>query len=276
MGIIWSILMSEECEEFEVIENKPYVSFSQLNMCQRCPMQWFYRYVEGIKSPPGIALAKGSAYHKALETNFSQKIQSGVDLPIGDVKDAFVTEYSRIFSEEEVVIQEGESSHEAKDSGVAMVESYFRSGVTKTMQPVSVENKLTVPIPDTEYDLVAVVDLELTNGKVIDHKTASKKWFGNKALLDQQSTTYAIALNREPLNFEFHVMVNEKVPQLYIHPAHRDSEDIAWWLSNVKGLIKEMELLREGAFLPRPDGWWCDKRWCGYYDKCMPHRFRGR
>ena len=34
---------------------KPSLSDTALNMLYRCAMQYFYRYVEGLKIPPGIA-----------------------------------------------------------------------------------------------------------------------------------------------------------------------------------------------------------------------------
>ena len=71
------------------------LSPSSINMFLRCQYQWYLRYVEGLKVPPKSALVVGLAFHKGEEINFSQKVETGEDLPLDDVLDAYDTSLSR-------------------------------------------------------------------------------------------------------------------------------------------------------------------------------------
>ena len=50
-------------------------------MYLRCPRQYYHRYVEGHKEPPGWAMVAGLSGHEALEMNNLTKIDTGEDLP---------------------------------------------------------------------------------------------------------------------------------------------------------------------------------------------------
>jgi len=237
-------------------------------MCARCPQQWYFRYVEGIKSPPGFALLKGSAYHKALEINFSQKIVSGSDLRKNELWEAFDSEFTQLLGSETISPEPFLTEGKVRDSGIAMLGAYYDSGVMKSIFPSKVEEELVVPIEGTDKSLKAIIDLQTTDGRVIDHKTASKKWNDKKVEKDMQSTTYALALGTE-LDFEFHV-VSGVQPVLDIYKVRRTRGHMEWWKRNIHGLLAEMELVASGKFLPRPDNFLCSPDYCGYYKMCMP------
>ena len=66
---------------------KPHFSASQLRMIRGCPLQYFYRYVEGRKIPPGVAMLRGSAVHETVETNLRRKIENDELSPIEEIRD---------------------------------------------------------------------------------------------------------------------------------------------------------------------------------------------
>src|SRR5215471_2585282 len=68
-------------------------SGSSLNTFLRCAKQWEYAYVYRFKRPPKLRMVLGAAAHFAVETDLRQKITTQVDLPVGDVLDAFSTSY---------------------------------------------------------------------------------------------------------------------------------------------------------------------------------------
>lgn len=260
-------------EELEIVEEQTvdHVSFSQMSMCARCPMQWYHRYVEGKKIPPGIALVRGSSYHKALEVNFKQKIDTGNDLSCSELCDIFVTDFDKRTTEEEVIKLPDDSPNEYKDSGVKMVQAYHASDIMKTLQPVSVEQTYLADVPGLSKPIMAVIDLEVTDGRLIDHKTSKSKWSEDKWRNDHQSTTYAIVKELDTVKFEFHVAVATKNPYIQQVPVTRGPEHKAWWIRNMQGLMMEMDLVKSGAFIAKTDGWWCSPNYCGYYNECMPH-----
>lgn len=63
----------------------PHLSYSQLSMYLRCSMQYYYRYVEGLKERPNVSLSVGKGGHAALEWNTKAKIATGSDKPTDEV-----------------------------------------------------------------------------------------------------------------------------------------------------------------------------------------------
>jgi len=65
--------------------DKKYLSFSQLSMFLRCPRQYEFRYIHGLKIPPSGAMVQSKVRHQTLEQNYRQKIQSSKDLRVEQV-----------------------------------------------------------------------------------------------------------------------------------------------------------------------------------------------
>lgn len=74
---------------------RDYQSFSSLNTYSTCGMRYYFRYCEGIKVPPSVAILQGDSVHVGLEVNDKQKIESLVDLPVDDVLDATSTQFEK-------------------------------------------------------------------------------------------------------------------------------------------------------------------------------------
>ena len=77
--------------------DKKHLSFTQINMFLRCARQYEFRYIKGLRRPPSGALILGKSWHKAVELNYSQKIQTEKDLPIEDVQDCFSDAFEEAF-----------------------------------------------------------------------------------------------------------------------------------------------------------------------------------
>ena len=61
---------------------------SSLGTALRCGEQFRRRYIEGERVPPGVAAGRGTGVHKANEVNLNQKVITGTDLKLSDLKDA--------------------------------------------------------------------------------------------------------------------------------------------------------------------------------------------
>ena len=59
-----------------------HLSVTQLKMFLRCPLQYEFRYIKGLKVPPVEAMTLGKSIHSTLEENYKQKIETKKDLPI--------------------------------------------------------------------------------------------------------------------------------------------------------------------------------------------------
>lgn len=59
----------------------PHLSYSQLSMYLRCSMQYYFRYIVGLKDRPKVSMSLGKGGHAALEWNAKKKIKTGEDAP---------------------------------------------------------------------------------------------------------------------------------------------------------------------------------------------------
>lgn len=253
-----------------------HISPSQIAMYLRCPRQWEYRYIDGIIAPPSISLIVGAAYHDALAVNFMQKITSQQDLPLGDVLDAFSTSWDRQLTRrvtvedgeqeefEDVDLQE-ESPGAAKDVGISLVDVYHHA-VAPGIQPVAVERSCEIEIADLK--LVGRIDLEEDNGKIDDHKTSARSKTQDDVDRELQPSAYGL-LVMHPVDFDFHVAVKKKKPEIQIINTRRTAADIVWFLRLAEQV---WALMNTGVYPPNPMGWWCSERFCGYYSMCKGGR----
>ena len=62
---------------------------SGINQYLKCPTQYMFRHLMGIKTPPKAALIIGRAVDDGQTLNFKQKIESKKDEPLDVVMDAF-------------------------------------------------------------------------------------------------------------------------------------------------------------------------------------------
>jgi len=238
-----------------------HVSHSQIEMYLRCPKQWEYRYVEGLKVPPSGALIEGRCYHEALERNFKQKIVTQADMSLDDCLDAFSLAWDSTLIEEEFINWGEKSPGLIKDEGVRLVREY-RLAISPSVLPLKVEELYVSEVAGVKF--VCIVDLEDMSLAVIDHKTSARKYIQDDVDKSLQASAAAFVLNRG-IVFYNHVAVKTKAPQIQIIKTYRTRSDIDWWAAMAAMVVAQM---RTGISPPRPTGWWCSERFCGFYDRC--------
>ena len=59
--------MTEEKIEIKELKPTPALSPTKINTYFKCPREFYYNYVEKLRTPPSIHLIKGSVVHKVLE-----------------------------------------------------------------------------------------------------------------------------------------------------------------------------------------------------------------
>lgn len=189
-----------------------HLSASQITMFQRCPEQYRRRYLLGEKARPGAALIWGSADHYAHEQNFGQKITTGTDIPEEDVKLAFAEGFDRAVDRNggQSEIEWDEKPGTLKDKGVALVGVYHQQ-VSPRIQPVAVEEKFTIHIPQVPVPVIGYVDV-VTEAVGIERKTAGRKESVPKPDWRIQGLIYQ-AVKRMPV--EWHISAKTKVPGVY-------------------------------------------------------------
>ena len=116
--------------QLPVLAEKPALHQSQLGMIYSCPMKYFYRYVEGIKTHPGIALITGTSTHASVESNLRNKMTTGALLDEQTVMDVARDKVNQVWDAEGVQLDAEEREEGEKIiRGRTVDASLFREAV---------------------------------------------------------------------------------------------------------------------------------------------------
>jgi hypothetical protein len=197
-AIPWDVLLPE------------HLSASSLKTYMRCRESWRRKYICKEREASAHYFVWGGAHNFALvETNYAQKITTGVDLPLKDVQEAFVAGV-----EQETAQADGEvdwrewTPGKIKDSGVKLVSAYHTK-VSPTVQPLAVEEKFTVEVPGVPVPLIGYIDVR-EKSKIDDLKTAKTRKVTGGDLF--QSAVYQLA---HPLPVDLHIATKTVTPAVY-------------------------------------------------------------
>ncbi len=241
-----------------------HISVSQIKMFLRCPLQYKFRYIDGLKVPPTSSLTLGKSIHSALEGNYRQKIESKQDLPMDQVTDIFADSWDSQVGE--TTFSEDEKPGDTKDDGVKLVSTYHEK-ISPTIQPKLVEHEFNLNFSNVSYTLKGILDVVDHMGTIIDHKTTKRSMSTEDVESNIQLTCYALAYRSLYGGIEnglrFDVMVRTKVPKLQQIPTTRTEEDIRRFL---KVLAFVSKAIQSGLFYPCEDRMTCN--WCGYKGIC--------
>lgn len=246
---------------------KPHLSISQLTMLARCGEQYRFRYIEGIKAPPGVSLIIGSGTHAAIEADLREKLRTGELLPDAAIADVAADATRERWANDGPVVHEGDPGEgEAVDTAVALAQAHHRQ-LAPQIAPVALERGFVLDLPGFPFDLMGYVDIEEA-ARIRDTKTAAKSPSGPEADQSDQLTLYhldATVRGKSP-TVALDYLVKTKVPKVVTLESTRGPEDHARLLRRVEIAAK---VIQAGAFAPtNPDNWWCSAKWCGYYERC--------
>ncbi len=254
---------------------KPHFSDTQLTMLARCPKQYEFRYIEGIKAPPGVAQLIGTATHKSIAMNLIEKRDKGALLPEAAVSEIAVESLKNEWSGQEPVLQEDEkeagvekTKGEAIDTA-AKLSLLHHHDLAPKIEPVHVERLFRLELKNFPRDLIGYIDIQEPK-TIRDVKTSSKSPAADEADKSLQLTLYGLAAKVvdgvAPSSYALDYLVKKKAPEAKTLTTERTDEDFKNLLRRVEVASK---LVESGIFYPTdPSNWWCSARWCGYYDRC--------
>lgn len=256
-------------------ERRRHVSASQLNMYARCPEQYRRRYVENEIIPPGVAATKGKSVHVGAELNFRQKITTMQDLRPADIVDASVTAFEEstqgglTLNEEEQARGKSVVVGEGKDSVVRLA-SLFAKEVAPEYQPLFVEEKHEIELPDSPRTLLGILDLSAVQADIVDLKTGaramSQQDVDDSIQLSGYSVTYTEVLKQPPRRIVIEDLVDTGKTQKRV--KIETTRDAAARQRFVERAVTTAKAIEAGIFPPGQPGWWCSKRFCGYWETC--------
>jgi hypothetical protein len=249
------------------------LSASSVTTFLRCGQQWFFAYVAGVKSPPALKAIRGIAVHRAVEVDMVQKLDSGVDLPVDDMLDAYDTSW-------ETEIAEGYSGDDKpgtiKDMGYKLVKLYHKT-VAPRIQPYAVELPIQFDINGRiwtgQVDLLeGVVQDDGVKLVVRDTKSTARKPAPNSYLLNM--TGYAVSMRQATGQVEADTVLDYLVAtnNPYYHEVRMGGPITDEQIRQFAGVVESVgESIDAGRFVPNGlVSGACS--WCGYRAMCPAYR----
>jgi len=253
---------------------KRQIHQSMLGMLERCPMQFYYRYVEGIVIPPAVAMVTGTGTHRSVERDMTRKIETGKLEDLDRLKDIAAEAVKAEFSKGVTVDDEEKERPltELRDDSIRTAQelgALHHAELAPTLKPVAVERKWVLNLEGYPYDLGGTLDIQEA-GSIRDTKTSKKTKNQAEADNSQQLTMYALAGKvidqKMPPALYLDNLVALKTPKLVSFPTKRDQQDLDILLRRVERAI---EVIDAGKFMPcDPTNWVCSPKWCGYWTRC--------
>lgn len=247
-------------------EDGKYYSWTQINMMLRCGLQYYYRYLRGIKIPPSAFLTLGRSYDSAVNHNYQQKIISGEDVPIDELTDVF---HEKFFTLRDETDWGEEDPNKVEQKGISLIKIY-RKDLAPLVQPADVQKDIIYGFEELPYSFRTILDLITVDNEVVDNKTASRSYnqddVDNDMQLTAQSLAFRTEYGMEEAGLGFDVAVSTKQPKIQRLRTKRGPEDHMRFLRIVAQVV---EAIRKRVFLPPPPGsWFCHPKWCGYWVTC--------
>lgn len=253
-----------ELEESALQSPRGYISISQIGTFLRCGLQYQFRYVDGLVSPPGAALVEGSSIHAALEVGLREKMDTGKVGPVSVMKDAWYDAWKEKKKEISDWGDDGEQKtiHTVEQRGPFLLTEYHRTNMP-VINPIGVEKRFWSTIGKYNTPVLGYIDLidqdkmDLVEGRtVVDHKVVKSAKSQADADSDPQLTLYAHVSQTNRARFD--CFCKTKTPKIKSIETTRNKKDYLW-LSKIFDRVAEA--INAGMFLPaEPTSWACTHR----------------
>jgi hypothetical protein len=259
-------------EEFDL--PKGYLSPSAVGMYLRCAKQWEFRYVKGMKSPPGVAMIEGGSYHDAVCDSGRLMLCGKEPLSATALHERFVASFDE--KKKEVENWDGEDFDAVVNRAKLVMLRHEMLFQRTCGEVVEVESEVKFEAEGVSIlgyiDLIANPDTKNERKPhIIDFKYSNKS-------LDQDDLRSHIQLGVYSL---------EKGPKVCIVRNDRKEKGqvqvlTATLTKQEQATVKEVLVgvargVTSGAFPPcDPSNWCCSPKWCGYWSRCRGKGRKGR
>jgi CRISPR/Cas system-associated exonuclease Cas4 (RecB family) len=254
-------------------DSKTHLSATQISMYKRCPKQYEFRYIKGLKQPPDSKLIVGISVHKGVEKNYIHKFATKKEENKNVVMDAF----SQEFDEQKKKLDSVEG--DAKDTGYRMLETHYTK-LAPAVQPIAQpEFGFEIQIPGLKRKFVGYIDVLASMLKipavVLDTKTTRRKMSQWDADISGQLTSYVYAVKQ--------VLKKNAIAGLDVVVATKGgineqrfitARDPAQLGSFEKDTLEVERAIDSGLFYPVNDAQTCS--WCGYNSRCFARAVAAR
>jgi PD-(D/E)XK nuclease superfamily protein len=242
------------------IDEEPPLSPSEVNTFFACSARWNFKYRERFPNSTTGALAVGISFHTAQKVNFSQKRETGEDLPLEGVRMVFRDAWNELL--ESTQFRDDEEPDELKACGEALLTKYMDEAAPR-IQPAEVELPVSGMIGGVKVS--GKIDLLDVYGRIIDIKTAGKKpsWIDPNYRF--QVATYKRLEPRASGEARLETVTKTKTIQLVqqtftINQADRQSIETLYPLA--------LQGMRAGIYWPNRASYFCSRDHCPFWRAC--------
>jgi hypothetical protein len=237
------------------------LSPSSANLFRTCGAKWFYHHVRRLPDPKTGALLQGSCFHKALEANFLQKLETRRDLPTAAVVGVYRNAWTVMAPETEFRDDEDPAALRAQGEALTVK---FLDQAAPWIDPAGVELPVSGQIGGVHVR--GFVDLVDVHGRVIDYKTARDKRNPVNPDYRFQLATYIRLVphaSGEAANF---ILTKTKIPECVSSSYTVQPCDLV----AVDRLYPAIQAaIRARVFLPNRAGQRCSRKYCAFWRACQ-------
>jgi RecB family exonuclease len=252
-----------------------HLSASSIAQYLRCPRQWAYVRLFGIKAPPDGGLVRGTAFHAGAEHGMRQKIATGNDpnpAEVADVaRDAAVEglEQAERDAEETGLVEhirdQGMDRGQVIDGSARLAETWAIDAAPH-VAPVAVEQEISAEIAGVTVS--GRLDVVEADG-VRDWKTSGKTPAADDVAKSVQTEIYA-AITQLPISYTYLISGKDKIKVVtYDVPNSMVTAAPALAADTVAHVAAG---IAAGSFPRNRAGWHCSRRWCAFHSRCMSGR----
>ncbi|MGO9566594.1 MAG: RecB family exonuclease [Desulfomonilaceae bacterium] len=253
----------------EQVQEKPHLSYSQINCYMTCPLKYRYNYIDKIEPPfVSSALVFGSCIHEAVGS-FYQSCLEGDSLSPSQVHDVYRQAWESHSKEQTVRFFNGDAVETLTTKAKRMLE-VFHEAFDPSAQIIGIEEPFEVDLGKRMPPLVGWIDaVEMAPDgtvSVIDLKTASKRYSDNTVHSNLQLTCYSLGAKVLGFNgetrFRLDVLLKTQNPELIRYQTTRNDADRERFVKLVKSVWQG---IKKEVFFPKTD-WQCGQ--CPFLDNC--------
>jgi putative RecB family exonuclease len=258
------------------LRQERHVSASAITTYLKCPAQHSHRYIRRTEpSHRAGALAFGTAIHAALAV-FYQHLMRGEEAPVEEMHDLFADVWRRELQQPvPTLLDEGDTEDGLLCKGLELL-AVFHEQVGRPPRVLDIEAPFSLEIADPitgealEARLVGVFDLVVGDAdgqtRVVEHKTAARRWTEDRLTYDLQLSAYSLAarlMGYGDARLTVQVLLKTKKPALELYHPTRTAADHRDLIAVAVGVLKAVDA---GIAYPVRD-WHCKS--CPYAHACV-------
>ncbi len=151
---------------------KGYISFNQIRTYRNCPRQYYFSYIESIKTPINDKVFLGIVFHDAADFFLKKKI-NGTSPDITETTQYFSDQFEKMSGSSEIIWSE--KRDKSFQRGLSFIK-YFAREIAPGIKPLMTEKEIECDLPDSDIKVRGIIDLVEEDFSLTDFKTTTAKW----------------------------------------------------------------------------------------------------